>query len=345
MLIAASALAAEEKKSGKPGGRATPVVVAEVQSISLAPTVNVSATVVSREQAKVPAEVTGRLAWVAEPGVQIARGQPVARLDNTLYQLQVTENQAALVRERAKLKFIDNEMHRLQELSKRDFASSSEIEKLQVERDIAQSEVHVFQAKLKLAEETLRRYQVVAPFDGVVVERERRAGEWVKTGDTVIRFSNPNELEIEANVAETSVSHIKRGSVLQVERDGRFYPVAVHQIVPVGDRASLLYDVRLRLKGPGWRAGQSVRLAVPTGLAREVLAVPRDALVLRRDGASVFRIDGENKAEKLSVETGIASGKNIQVSGKLQAGDRVVIRGSERLRPGQMVKVMPGKDA
>jgi len=342
-LISGSAIAAEGgSKKAKQGGRAAPVVVMPVARVSLAPTVNVSATVVSRDQAKVPAEVTARLAWVAEPGQAFAKGQAVARLDNTLYQLQVTENQAALVREKARLRFIDKDLVRVTELSKRNFASSSEIEKLQVEREVAQSEVRVFEAKLRLAEETLKRYQVNAPFDGVVVERIRRTGEWVKTGDTVLQFSNPDALEIEANVAEVSVPHIRRGTDLQVLREGNYYPVTVHRIVPVGDKASLLYDLRLRVKGAGWRAGQSVRLSVPTGPAREVLAIPRDALVLRSDGASVYRISNEQKAEKLGVQTGIASGDKIQIHGSLKEGDLVVIRGSERLRPGQSVKIQEG---
>lgn len=334
--------AQEQVKKPKSGGRAAPVVVAPVKQVFLAPTVSISATVVSREQAKVPAEVTARLAWVAEPGERLKKGQMLAQLDSTLYKLQVTENKAAYVREKARVRYLESELKRVTELSKRDFASSSEIEKLQVEREIAQSEMQVVEAKLRLAEETLRRYQVRAPFDGVVVDRIRRTGEWVKTGDTVVLFSNPDELEIEAHVSETSVAHIKRGAMLLVQREGGFHPVTVHRVVPVGDKASLLYALRLRVSGDGWRAGQSVRVAVPTGPAREVLALPRDALVLRSDGTSVFKINAENKAEKISVQTGIASGNLIEVKGSLRDGDQVVTRGSERLRPMQAVKIVGG---
>jgi multidrug efflux pump subunit AcrA (membrane-fusion protein) len=73
--------------------------------------------------------------------------------------------------------------------------------------------------------------------------------------------------------------------------------------------------------------------------------VPRDALVLRRDGVSIFRVDGNNLAEQVSVTTGIAEGDYIEVSGGIMPGDRVIIRGSERLRSGQAVKIseeLPG---
>jgi len=71
-----------------------------------------------------------------------------------------------------------------------------------------------------------------------------------------------------------------------------------------------------------------------------VLAVPRDALVLRGDGASVYVVDEQNTARQVSVAIGIGSENLIEVKGPIQPGDRVVIRGNERLRAGQAVQVI-----
>ena len=122
-------------------------------------------------------------------------------------------------------------------------------------------------------------------------------------------------------------------------RIAAFYERAgkVRTLVPVGDRQSRLYEVRLVIDAGGWSPGQSVRLTVPTAAARTAIVVPRDALVVRRDAVSLFRITNDNLAEQLQVETGIADGDYIEVTGDVRAGDRVVIRGSERLRNGQAV--------
>ena len=62
-------------------------------------------------------------------------------------------------------------------------------------------------------------------------------------------------------------------------------------------------------------------------------------LVLRRDGTTVYRIDAEGLAQRVGVTTGIAVGELIEVDG-IASGDRVVIRGGERLRPGQNVTII-----
>ncbi len=88
-----------------------------------------------------------------------------------------------------------------------------------------------------------------------------------------------------------------------------------------------------------WTVGESVRLSMPTAAAKEVLTVPRDALILRREGAFVFRIDAESKAERVNVITGLGAGNLIEIIGDINAGDRVVTRGAERLNTGMAVDV------
>ena len=79
--------------------------------------------------------------------------------------------------------------------------------------------------------------------------------------------------------------------------------------------------------------------SMPTAVAQEVLTVPRDALVLRREGAFVYRIDDESVAEQVQVTTGLGAGNLIEVVGDLREGDRVVVRGAERLSTGAVVSI------
>jgi multidrug efflux pump subunit AcrA (membrane-fusion protein) len=86
--------------------------------------------------------------------------------------------------------------------------------------------------------------------------------------------------------------------------------------------------------------GQSVTVLIPVGEAREVLSVPKDALVQARGGWTVF-VAADNKAEPRTVELGVPLGDRYEVLSGLTAGDLVVVRGNERLRPGQDITPNP----
>jgi multidrug efflux pump subunit AcrA (membrane-fusion protein) len=84
---------------------------------------------------------------------------------------------------------------------------------------------------------------------------------------------------------------------------------------------------------------------MPTAAAREVMSVPRDALVLRREGAFVYRIKEDMTAEQVRVVTGLGAGSFIEVIGDVKSGDLVVIRGAERLSTGMTVSIQEGDGA
>lgn len=342
IILLSSSLYAEEPQKKGPPKRLTPVVTATVSEQMLAPTIKVPGTIVSRQQAQLPAEVDGRLIWVAEVGTSIQWGEPVARLDDTLYRLQASENRATVQQKKTQLTYLEKELARLEELANSDFSSKTELDKFKLDRDLARSELVVAKAKVKVDEETLARYLVRAPFDGVVTERVKREGEWINGGETALTLSNPKRLEIEASVNENSIRYLKPGDEVKLINGEQKSVGTIRAIVGVGDATSHLFDIRIDPQDTQWLAGQTVKVEVPTGEAKKVVAVPRDALVLRRSSISIFKVNAENKAEKVNVSTGIASQEFIEVQGDVAPGDIIVTRGSERLRPGQEVQIIPG---
>lgn len=79
------------------------------------------------------------------------------------------------------------------------------------------------------------------------------------------------------------------------------------------------------------------RARLAAGEPRPSVLVPKDALVARGAARRVFRVNGEGTVESISVRTGASKGLWIAVEGALEEGDTVVIRGNERLQPGQAV--------
>ena len=104
---------------------------------------------------------------------------------------------------------------------------------------------------------------------------------------------------------------------MHVNNEYRSGDIPIRTIVPFGNPQSHMFEVRLDADPDVWTVGESVRLSMPTAAAKEVLAVHRDALVLRREGASVFKVGEESTVAKVNVIVGLGAGTHIEVFGEL----------------------------
>ncbi len=342
MLLTAPSWA-QAKKSAPAGPPPALVKVAAAEQIRMAPTVWLPGSVVSRDDARIAAEVDGRLVSVAEVGTRAETGDPLARIDETELKILKTEAEAVVLRERAKLQYAEQELVRLKSLAGKGLVTKSRLDQARAERDAARGEWKVAKARLDGAQDRLNDTVIAAPFSGVVAERYRSLGERVSAGDEVVRLVSPESLETRVRIPPASLPHVTLGTEVRVLANPSQTIAKVRSVVPVGDDRSRLYDVRLALVDAHWPAGTTVRVAVPTAKPRQVIAVPRDALVLRPTGISVFRAGEDGKAELVRVQTGLAEGEMIEVIGDIKPGDRVITRGGELLRPGQALNIMPDR--
>lgn len=316
-----------------------PVVVAETTRTELAPMVSIPGTVVSRHDSRIASEVTGRVIWIADVGTVVDKGDRVARLENTTLEIQKGEYRGLVTRESARLTFLEPEVKRLEALEAENNAAESLLDQRRSELEVARGDLEVARARLRQIEDQLAKTTIVAPFDGIVVERIANLGEMINELDEVARLVAPQSIEVVARAPLNAVAFLSVGREVELYNDYRSGGGTVRTIVPFGDPQSHMFELRLDVPAEAWIIGESIRLDVPTAKPREVIAVPRDALVLRREGAFVFRINAEQTAEKVDVTTGASDGDLIEVVGELSVGDLVVTRGAERLRPGQPVMV------
>ncbi len=319
------------------------VQVASVERAEIAPTVAVPGTVYSRNDMQVTAGIAGQLLMVAEPGTFVREGEAVARIDKGPLLLQRAEQEALLARAEINIRQLDSQLRRQQELRGSDLVSEFELEQTQANRDLAVSDANITKVRIRQIDDQIRRADVRAPFSGVVISRVRRGGEDVARGETLGRMTDIQNMEVRAFVPLKHLPRTVVGDTIAVFASDAAHEGRIRSLVPTGDIRSQTFEARIDLPPNAvsdWTVGQLVSVAVPIRPGELTLAVPRDALVLRSNGAFVFRISTESKAEQIEVEIGDSAGDLIAVSGPLSEGDRVAIRGAENLREGAEVKVM-----
>lgn len=319
-----------------------PVTVDQARADTFSAALWVSGTVISRNDARIAAETDGRVTWVAEVGSVIVSGEPLATIDDADLRLELRDNQAQLESLQAQERFQQNNLKRLNRLAENNNAAVNQLDEAQSQLDMTVQAIRRAQVTVEQTQRRIDQTRVVAPFPGVVVERLIQVGEFVSRGNQVARLVDTENREIRAQAPLTVSAFLREGLEVSVEHQERESLAPVTRVIPVGDERSRMFEVRIASNNPAWVIGSPVRVALPNSDPRQLVAIPRDALVLRGSETFVLRVADDNTVEKILVDTGIGLGELVEVIGQVNGGDRVVTRGAERLQAGQSVVVAEG---
>jgi RND family efflux transporter MFP subunit len=340
-------------------GGAAAVVVDPVRSSQISDT----RPVIGRLVASVRSQIAARAAGVAEDvtfkvGDRVRSGEVLVRLDTTLAEIERQSATAArkmaeagVAVAEAKLALAQQAFERQSQLQSSTAFSRSRFDDLrqameQARSELAQARANVgtSTAQIARAEYTLKHSSITAPFDGVVIAREAQPGEYLQLGSTVATLLDTSALEIDADVPTALVAGLRTGQQVQAVFDGDRRPVmvTVRAVVPVYTLATRTRSVRFgldlgALDQTSVAVGATVTLSIPASAPRDVLTVSKDGLVQARDGWMVF-VAKDGKADPRPIELGMQVGDRVEVTSGLAKGDLVVVRGNERLRPGQALQ-------
>jgi RND family efflux transporter MFP subunit len=330
---------AQDPEPAPQGPPPAPVSIAEARSTQLAPLLWAPGSVMSREDARVATEQDGRVTRVAEVGTLVRKGDALAQLDDSLLRLQQRQNESDIERIQAQLDYAQAHEERLGALVKKASIAGSQLDEARSQRRVLEQDLQRARVTLDETRHRLQNATVRAPFDGTVVERFIQAGEYLGTGNAVVRLVNTRALEVRAQAPVHLAARLKPGMDVAVREGETEVQQIVRAVVPVGDESSRQFELRITLASEAWPIGSALQVGLPSDAPREVVAVPRDALVLRANETFVVRVDADDTAQRVPVRTGGTQGELVEVIGDVHAGDRLIVRGGERIAPGQKVRI------
>ncbi|MGB2742805.1 MAG: efflux RND transporter periplasmic adaptor subunit [Cognaticolwellia sp.] len=335
ILLAGNTIAAE-------GPAPKPVKVDQVKVMDLSATTDLMATIHSRSHVPVTAGVNGRIEWLAEPGSMVQEGDVLVKMDLLPLKLMQLEQQAQLKRAKINVNYLQNEVQRLQKLKKSNSASQFQLDQTQSQYDLAKTDIEIADLKLQQINDQIQRANVTAPFSGVITERIVRAGTDVNRSDSLLKLLDTEHLEVRLFVPIKYLAFLRKGHSLNISANGQMINAKITALIPSADAKSQTFEVRINIPthlNESWAAGQLVKVTVPIQATKNTLTVHRDALILRKDGTYVVKIDIDNKVHRLPVIVQNGTFDRVSIKGDLKDGDNVAIRGAERLNEGQQVVV------
>lgn len=313
------------------------VVTTTVKEMCLNPCVKGVGTFTPYNDVILKAEIPGRI-----ESVEFKEGDDTKE-NQLLFRLHSDEQQAKVKKAEAALELSKSMLKRKKAVHQKGFLSPQELESVQ-------SQVKINEAELTLAKEELEKTRILAPFEGVLSNRQVSKGTYVIEGDELVRIQDVTPIRLTFDVPQKEIPFIKVGDNLTATTD--MYPEkvfdgkveAIEPSVNEKTRSVTVYATfpnKEELLIPGLYG--SAQLKTSTN-AQTSLYIPEQAIVVRPDDVYVYK-----KVDNKAVLTPVSLGKRLQdkaeVLSGLKNGDEIILEGQDKLHDGSPITATPSDKA
>jgi RND family efflux transporter MFP subunit len=335
----------EAQASAAPAARGEAVLtvsVATLQSAELPRTITMNGTIQAWQDVIISPEVGGyRVAEVkVDVGDRVTKGQVLVELSTALLDADVATKRALLNQREAQRVNAEAAQKRAQSLSAMNALSQADLDRLNSEALAARASVESARADLEASQLRLKFTKVTAPDDGVITSRTVTVGQIAQAGNEMLRLLRNGRIEWRGEAPESRVGELQAGQPVKVTTaDNAVFQGKIRVVAPTIaalNRTGLVYvdlppDSRLR---PGMFARGEIEIA--RGMT---YTVPLQSVVSSDGYSYVFVLRPDNTVERRRIETGAVRDASIEVTGGLNAGERIVDKGAGFLKDGDLVNV------
>lgn len=322
------------------GGPARPpaVEVAKVESVLLVDETQAVGSLRSRQGVMLRPEVGGRVKQIFfNDGQRVRQGQVMVQFDDQLQRAQVAQA-------KAELSIAEANHKRNQELVAQNFISQRAIDESGAALDVSR-------AKLSLAEATLQRLKVLAPFDGIAGLKQINVGDYLKDGADMVNVEDIDAVLLDFRLPERFQARVRAGQKAQLTVDalpGRPFTAIVQAVDPLIEANGRSVGVRgcIDNRQQQLRPGMFARVNAVFGTRENALVIPEEAIIPQGGRTFVVKVVAGDKpdvrvSERVAVKVGLRQPGKVEILEGLSAGDTVVTAGHQRLqKDGTAVRVV-----
>lgn len=340
LLLPPGTAVAEEQK--KPEGGPPPMLVTTTEIVNgkAEPTAMFIGTIYFSRTAEVAAEVEGIVSHVySEDGQNVKTGDRLVRLDDDLMATEIAGTRAVYEQNQVELEQAQRDYKRIEALYQQDSIATSEFEAYGTKVNRLKKQATVLMARLDRLLLEQKKKTVRAPFDGIIIESLVEEGEWVKAGGVVATLADNHNFEAQVDIPSSVIPHLVPGREVIMTVSGQEVTGQFTAIIPRGDITTRTFVAKFIISdGVALIEGMQAQVTLPIAAASESLLVPRDA-VIKNFGKDVIFINNDGHAHMVEVEITGHTGTDVGISSpETEPGQRVIVKGNERIRDGQAVR-------
>ena len=337
IALSLSIAGCDGKAAPTPATKPVLVSVFEVQSTLADGGLRATGTIRARRETALSFTSPGRVAAIlVEEGQQIRRGELLARLDSTGIAAGASAARAEMVRAQA-------ELARMKALAAKGWVTRPRVEAAEAAEAAARAQVAATSFDERFA-------RIHAPAGGVVLRRHVEPNQTVAAGTPVLSIAEASGgyvLRVPLPDADLAGLQLGQGAAVTIPALGeRPFAAAVSEIAARGDERTGTFEVELALPATaGLRSGLIAEARIRVPGRGSAVAVPTSALFqARADEGFVYVVD-RGIARARVVQVGAVNDREVLVTGGLNAGERVIRTGVDRVRDGVAVSMRPAPRA
>lgn len=311
-------------------------------------------TVTAANTATVRSRVNGDLLAIHfTEGQQVNAGDLLAEVDPRPYQMALTQAQGQLAKDQATLANARRDLARFEKLAKTSLVSQQELD---TQRSLVSETLGTLKADeggVASAQLNLTYSRITAPIAGRVGLKQVDVGNYVTSGDTtgIVVITQTHPIDVVFTLAENSISAIltaqKSGQSLLVEAWDRSNQnlIASGKLLSLDNQidvttGTIKIKARFDNQDDTLFPNQFVNVRLKVNTLQDAVVIPPAALQMGNEGHFVWVVNSDNKVSKKSVVAGLQDSEKVVVSAGLEAGERVVTDGLDRLTEGAKVEVV-----
>ena len=331
----------------------TPVKIIIPQAGAASEKLRLPCNVTPWYQADIFSRVNGYLKdWYTDIGARVKAGQLLAVVETPDLDDQIQRAQANLATQKAKLELAIVTAQRWEKLLATDSVSRQETEEKQADEKAQQAEVNAQEAELRRLKVLQSFNHIVAPFDGVITDRNTDIGMLISNGSNasippLFKVADERRLRVYVEVPQNYADRISTSTPATItlpDRPGKEYAAKVISTSVAIHVASRTLTVELELANPGETimpgAYGDVAFTLPS--PKSVVRIPGSALLFRQGGLKVATVGPDNRVVLKSITVARDLGKIIEVSSGVSATDRIIDTPSDSIADGDRVQISSG---
>ncbi|WP_144148646.1 efflux RND transporter periplasmic adaptor subunit [Paraburkholderia sp. BCC1884] len=294
------------------------------------------------------------LHWYADIGARVKQGQLLADLDTPEVDQELAQALAQRQQTSSSLGLAKSSLERWQQLRQRDAVSQQELDERQSTYTQDVANLAAADANVKRLQQLESFKRIVAPFAGVVTQRNVDVGDLIDAGSGTSRAlfalaqSDPLRVYVQLPQAYAqNVSVNQQVVVTQAELPGQQFHGTITHISGAIDVATRSLQVEVTLPNPDdkLRPGAYVQVAVPAALHAKLM-VPGNALLFRAEGPRIAVVDAQGNVQLHKVVIAQDLGQSLEIESGIAANDKVIINPSDSIADGDHVQIaQPQKNA